>query len=62
MEGNTCTMYNIEKRQQFSQNSKDCKTCNIIRNLKRYYENVDKISNQQKIYCENIPSQKQIER
>ena len=33
--------------------NRECKQCNIERSLKRFYENKDKISNQQKLYYEN---------
>ena len=31
---------------------RECKQCNIKRSTRRYYENKEKISNQQKLYCE----------
>ena len=53
MDTKTCSMCNKEKHinnvhKRYSQ----CRDCNRTRGLKRYYENKDKISNQQKIYYE----------
>ena len=36
----------------FTKKDLECIDCNLARGLKRYYENKDKISNQQKIYYE----------
>ena len=48
-----CTICNIEKDiNNFYKKYLECKDCNRTRRLKRYYENKDKISNQQKIYYE----------
>ena len=53
MENKTCTMCNIEKHiDNFYKKYSECKTCNIKRGVKRYFNNKDKISNQQKIYYE----------
>ena len=53
MEGKTCTMYNMEKHiNNFYKTYSECKGCNRTRGLKRYYENKDKISNQQKLFYE----------
>ena len=48
-----CTICNIEKDiNSFYKKYSECIDCNRTRGLKRYYENKDKISNQQKIYYE----------
>ena len=48
-----CTICNIEKDiNNFYKKYSECIDCNRTRGLKRYYENKDKISNQQKIYYE----------
>ena len=48
-----CTMCNIEKPvNNFYKHFSECTDCNRTRRLKRYYENKDKISNQQKVYYE----------
>ena len=53
METKFCTMCNIEKHiNDFYKKYSECRDCNRTRGLKRYYENKDKISNQQKIYYE----------
>ena len=53
MDTKTCTMCNIEKHiNNFYKKYSECRDCNRARGLKRYYENKDKISNQQKIYYE----------
>ena len=53
MNTKTCTMCNIEKHiNNFYIKYSECRDCNSARGLKRYYENKDKISNQQKIYYE----------
>ena len=36
----------------FTKKYSECKACNIKRGVKRYYNNKDKTSNQQKIYYE----------
>ena len=53
MDSKMCTICNIEKHiNNFYKNYTECIDCNRARRLKRYYENKDKISNQQKIYYE----------
>ena len=53
MDTKMCTICNIEKDiNNFYKNYTECIDCNRARGLKRYYENKDKISNQQKIYYE----------
>ena len=53
MDTKKCTMCNIEKHiNNFYKKYSECRDCNRTRGLKRYYENKDKISNQQKIYYE----------
>ena len=54
MESKICTQCNIEKHiNNFYKKYSECIDCNRARGLKRYYENKDKISNQQKAYYEN---------
>ena len=53
MESKICTQCNIEKHiNSFYKKYSECKDCNIKRGVKRYYDNKDKISMQQKIYYE----------
>ena len=53
MDTKICRMCNIEKHINNSyKNFSECRDCNRARGLTRYYENKDKISNQQKIYYE----------
>ena len=53
MESKICTQCNIEKHIIiFYKKYSECKDCNIKRVVKRYYDNKDKISMQQKIYYE----------
>ena len=53
MDTKTCTMCNIENHtNNFYKKYTECIDCNRARGLKRYYENEDKISNQQKVYYE----------
>ena len=53
MDPKTCTVCNIEKHiNNFYKKHSECRDCNSTRGLKRYYENKDKIPNQQKIYYE----------
>ena len=53
MDNKTCTVCKIEKQiNNFYKKYSECKACNIKRGVKRYYNNKDKISNQQKIYYE----------
>ena len=55
MESKICTQCNIEKHiNNFYKKYSECKDCNIKRGVKRYYDNKDKISMQQKIYYEKI--------
>ena len=51
MDTKMCTICNIEKHiNNFYKKYTECIDCNRARGLKRYYENKDKISKQQKIY------------
>ena len=53
MDTKMCTICNIEKdTNKFYKKYTECIDCNRARGLKRYYENKDKISKQQKIYYE----------
>ena len=53
METKFCTMCNIEKHiNNFYKKYSECRDCNRTRGLKRYFENKNKLSNQQKIYHE----------
>ena len=53
MDTKICTICTIEKDiNNFYKTYTECIDCNRVRGLKRYYENKDKISNQQKIYYE----------
>ena len=53
MENKICTVCKIEKHiNNFYRKYSECKDCNIERVVKRYYNNKDKISIQQKIYYE----------
>ena len=53
MNTKTCTICNNEKDiNNFYKKYSECIDCNRARGLKRYYENKDKISNQQKAYYE----------
>ena len=53
MEGKVCVVCNTEKSiDNFHNKYKECKQCNFKRSSKRYYENKDEISNQQKFYYE----------
>ena len=53
MDTKTCTICKIENHiNNFYKKSSECRDCNRTRGLKRYYENKDKISNQQKIFYE----------
>ena len=54
MESKNCTQCKIEKRiKDFYNKYTECKECNCNRGVKRYYENKDKVSNQQKVYVKN---------
>ena len=53
MENKICTVCKIEKQiNNFYKKFSECKACNIKRGVKRYHDNKDKISIQQKIYYE----------
>ena len=53
MENKICTVCKIEKHiNSFYKKYSECKACNIKNGVNRYYNNKDKISNQQKIYYE----------
>ena len=53
MESKICTQCNIEKHiNNIYKKNSECKDCDIKRGVKRYYDNKDKISMQQKIYYE----------
>ena len=53
MDTKICRMCNIEKHiNNCYKKYSECRECNRGRGLKRYYENKDKISNQQKTYYE----------
>ena len=53
MDTKMCTICNIEKDiKNFYNKYTECIDCNRARGLKRYYENKDKISMQQKLYYE----------
>ena len=43
----------LKKNNHFHNKYRDCKQCNIIGSLKRYYENKDKLSNRQKFFYGN---------
>ena len=53
MNSKVCVVCNIEKSiDNFYNKYRESKQCNIKRSTKRYNDNKDKISNQQKIYYE----------
>ena len=53
MQSTICTQCNIEKHiNSCYKKYSECRDCNIKRGVKRYYDNKDKISMQQKIYYE----------
>ena len=53
MDNKICTVCNIEKQiNKFYKKYSECKAYNIKRGVNRYYNNKDKILNQQKIYYE----------
>ena len=55
MDTKTSTMCKIEKLiNNFYKRYTECKDCTRTRGLKRYYENKDKISNQQKYVMKRI--------
>ena len=50
MESKVCVICKTEKSSDnFPNIQRDCKPCNFERNLRRYYENKDNLSNQRKI-------------
>ena len=50
MESKICTQCKIEKHiNKFNKKYSECKDCLIKRRVARYYDNIDKISFQQKI-------------
>ena len=53
MDSKICVVCNIEKSiDNFYNKYRKCNHCIIKRSTKRYYENKEKISNQQKLYYE----------
>ena len=53
METKVCVVCKTEKNiDNFYNKYRECKPCNIKRSTRRYYENKDKITNQQKLYYE----------
>ena len=55
MDTKKCTMCNIEKHiNNFYRKYSECRDCNRTRGIKRYYENKDKISNQQNYIMKKI--------
>ena len=53
MDNKICTVCNIEKHiNNFYTKYSECKDCNIKRGIKRYFDNKDKISIEQKIFYE----------
>ena len=53
MDTKICTICTFEKDiNNFYKKYTECIDCNRARGLRRYYENKDKISNQQKVYYE----------
>ena len=63
MDTKTCSMCNIEKHiNNFYKKYSECINCNRARGLKRYYENKDKIPNQQKIYYEKNRDKKLLQK
>ena len=62
MDNKMCTICNIEKDiNSFYIKYSECRDCNRARGLKRFYENKDKFSNQQKIFYEYCYRNKTIE-
>ena len=63
MDTKMCTMCNIEKHiNKFCKKYSECRDCNRTRGLKRYYENEDKISNQQRVYYEKNREKKLLQK
>ena len=56
MDSKVCVSCNTEKSLYnfYKKYRREGKQCNIQRNLKSYYENKDKLSNQRKLYHEKI--------
>ena len=53
METRVCVICKTEKDiDNFYNKYRECKPCNFKRSTRRYYENKDKITNQQKLYYE----------
>ena len=53
MDSKICVVCNIEKSiDNFYNKYRECKPCNIKRSTRRYFENKERISNQQKLYYE----------
>ena len=53
METKVCVICKTEKNiDDFYNNYRECKPCNILGSTRRSYQNKDKISNQHKIYYE----------
>ena len=53
MDSKVCVVCKIEKSiDNFYKKYRECKQCKIKRSTRHYYENIDKISNQHKIYYE----------
>ena len=53
METKVCVACNTEKSiDNFYNKFRECKPCNIKRSTRRYFDNKEKISNQQKVYYE----------
>ena len=53
MDSKVCVVCNTEKTiDNFYNKCRQCKSCNIQRSMKRYYENRDKLTKQRKKYYE----------
>ena len=53
MDSKICVVCNIEEKiDNFYNKNRECKQCITKRSMRRYYENKEKISMQQKIYYE----------
>ena len=51
MDTKICTMCNVQTHiNNICKKYSECKDCNRVRGLERYYDKKDKISKQQKIY------------
>ena len=63
MDTKMCTICNIEKHiKNFYKKYTECIDCNRARGLKRFYEDKDKLSNQQKIYYEKSREKKLLQK